>query len=73
MRLSSTYYYEHYRKVLGRIMLGYTGEDLDEMIGAIQSALTTVDDTDDPWLHGNLNKAMEFLQGLWAEGYFDNA
>lgn len=54
-------------------MLGYTGEDLDEMIGAIQSALTTVDDTDDPWLHGNLNKAMEFLQGLWAEGYFDNA
>lgn len=52
-------------------MLGYTKGDLDDMIGAVFSALTTVNPDDDPWLHGNLNQAGEFLQGLWAEGYFD--
>ena len=51
-------------------MLGYTEEDLDEMIGAIQSALTKVNSDDDPWLHGNLYKAEEFLRGLWEEGHF---
>ena len=52
-------------------MLGYATTDLDEMINAIQSALTTVNSDDDPWLYNNLWKAQEFLQGLWAEGYFD--
>jgi hypothetical protein len=52
-------------------MLGYDLQDLQEMINATQSAMTTVNSDDDPWLHGNLNKASEFLQGLWAEGYFD--
>ena len=52
-------------------MSGYSEDDLDNMIGAIQAALTTVNSDDDPWLHGNLWKAQEFLQGLWAEGYFD--
>jgi hypothetical protein len=54
------------------MMLGYSESDLDEMIGAIQAALTTVNSDNDPWLHGNLWKAQEFLQGLWAEGYFDH-
>jgi hypothetical protein len=53
------------------MMLGYTKEDLDEMVNAIQSALTTVNSDDDPWLHSRLHMASEFLQGLWAEGYFD--
>jgi hypothetical protein len=53
-------------------MLGYEENDLDEMIGAIQSALTTVNSDDDPWLYNNLWKAQEFLQGLWSEGYFDH-
>lgn len=52
-------------------MLGYSSNDLDEMIVAIQSVMTTVNSDNDPWLHGNLWKAQEFLQGLWAEGYFD--
>ena len=52
-------------------MLGYAAKDLDEMIDAIRSIITTVNSDDDPWLHGNLWKAQEFLQGLWAEGYFD--
>jgi hypothetical protein len=52
-------------------MLGYTKEDLDTMIDSIATALLLVDDTDDPWLHGNLGRTKEFLEGLWAEGYFD--
>jgi hypothetical protein len=52
-------------------MLGYTEKDVDEMIYAIQSVLTTVNPDNDPFLHGNLCKAQEFLEGLWAEGYFD--
>ena len=52
-------------------MLGYATNDLDEMVSAIQSALTTVNSDDDPWPYNNLWKAQEFLQGLWAEGYFD--
>jgi len=52
-------------------MLGYTKKELDEMVNAIQSAITTVNSDDDPWLHSRLYMASEFLQGLWAEGYFD--
>lgn len=43
---------------------GYSVKELDEMVYAIQSVLTTVNSDDDPWLHGNLWKAQEFLQGL---------
>jgi hypothetical protein len=56
---------------VGQIMLGYEMSDVDDMINAIQSIITTVNSDDDPWLHNNLWKAQEFLQGLWAEGYFD--
>jgi len=52
-------------------MLGYCKEDLVEMISAVHSVLTTVDSNDDPWLHDNLFKVTEFMNGLWAEGYFD--
>lgn len=51
-------------------MLGYTEDDLDGMIGAIQAALTKVNSDDDPWLHHNLYQAEEFLRGLWEEGHF---
>jgi len=54
-------------------MLGYTEEDLNEMMNSLESVLTTVNPDDDPWLSGNLNMTLVFLQGLWAEGYFDNA
>jgi len=52
-------------------MLGYEMSDVDDMINAIQSIITTVNSDDDPWLYNNLWKVQEFLQGLWAEGYFD--
>jgi hypothetical protein len=52
-------------------MLGYEMADVDEMIYAIGSVLTTVNSDDDPFLFNNLWKAQEFLKGLWAEGYFD--
>ena len=52
-------------------MLGYSKGDLDDMIGAVSEALTTVNFDDDPWLHNNLFKTVEFLNGLWTEGYFD--
>jgi hypothetical protein len=52
-------------------MLGYELSDQEEMVTAIQSILTTINSDDDPWLYNNLWKAQEFLQGLWAEGYFD--
>ena len=52
-------------------MLGYSKGNLDDMIYAVSSIMTTVNSDDDPWLHGNLNQTLDFLQGLWTEGYFD--
>lgn len=52
-------------------MLGYKLEDIDNMIDAIESALTTVNSDDDPWLHGSLYKAKDFFEGLLAEGHFE--
>jgi hypothetical protein len=52
-------------------MLGYEASDLDNMIDAIQTVLKTIDTETYLQLHTNLWKAQDFLQGLWAEGYFD--
>jgi hypothetical protein len=58
-------------------MLGYTKEDLDQMSNAVHDAklfyilnsdVIKVDE--DPIVDGLL-KTNDFLQGLWAEGYFD--
>jgi hypothetical protein len=57
-------------------MLGYTESDLNEMINSvhdaklyyIRSASNLVDQN--PLVEGLL-KTVDFLQGLWAEGYFD--
>jgi hypothetical protein len=60
-------------------MLGYSLTDLETMVNAIHDAkvfyirnsdVTYVDE--DPMVAGLL-KANDFLQGLWAEGYFDHA
>jgi hypothetical protein len=58
-------------------MLGYTKTDLDEMINSVHDAKlfyirnSDVEQVDqDPLVEGLL-KANDFLQGLWAEGYFD--
>ena len=52
-------------------MLGYERDDLDNMVLAVEYALTTVNFDDDPWLQRNLTQASDFLQGLCAEGYFE--
>ena len=58
-------------------MLGYTKTDLDDMTNAIHDAKvfyimkSEVTYVDKEILVNNLLKANDFLQGLWAEGYFD--
>lgn len=52
-------------------MLGFTKEDLDNMIDAVDTAMSKISEQSEPWLHGSLAKTKEFLEGLWAEGYFD--
>ena len=49
-------------------MLGYTEDDLDKMIIAVDRAYKYVTDPEDK---AGLLQAEQFLQGLWAEGYFD--
>jgi hypothetical protein len=57
-------------------MLGYTKTDLDEMINSVHDAKlfylrTPSDLMDKSILNEGLLKTNDFLQGLWAEGYFD--
>jgi hypothetical protein len=57
-------------------MLGYTKDDLDEMINSVHDAKlfyirTPSDLMDKSILTEGLLKTNDFLQGLWAEGYFD--
>jgi hypothetical protein len=51
-------------------MLGYTMADINEMCQSLELARRTVQK--ESVLKG-LYKAEDFLQGLWAEGYFDHA
>jgi len=58
-------------------MLGYTKDDLDRMTNAIHDAKlfyitnTTAPYVDRELLVNDLLMAKDFLDGLWAEGYFD--
>jgi hypothetical protein len=51
-------------------MLGYTADNLDVMIRAIVLSKKSVPSTQIR-IHDGLDKAEEFLKGLWVEGYFD--
>ena len=58
-------------------MLGYTESDLNRMINAIHDSklfyLRTPSDLMDKHpLRKDLEDAVSFMQGLLAEGYFDN-
>jgi hypothetical protein len=58
-------------------MLGYTESDLNRMINAIHDSKlfylrTPSDLMDKEPLRTDLEDAVSFLQGLWAEGYFDH-
>jgi hypothetical protein len=57
-------------------MLGYQQEDLDRMINAVHDAKLFYlrypsDLMDKTQLRSDLEDTVSFLQGLWAEGYFD--
>jgi hypothetical protein len=57
-------------------MLGYTAKDLDRMTNAVHDAKlfyirTPSDLIDKQPLIKDLEDTVSFLQGLWAEGYFD--
>ena len=57
-------------------MLGYSGYDLDKMTDAVHDAKlfylrTPSDLMDKTQLVNDLEMTVSFLQGLWAEGYFD--
>ena len=54
-------------------MLGYTKDDLDNMVYGIRTADFMLDADQNPAIHNYLVMAEDFLSGLWAEGYFDNA
>ena len=58
----------HQQDRLAGLMLGYSKEELNEMTNAVGAAH---DYTTDESISDGLAKAYAFLQGLWAEGYFD--
>ena len=51
-------------------MLGYEVYDQEEMVVAIQQSLLYIPLGQTEIING-LKKSEDFLQGLWAEGYFD--
>jgi hypothetical protein len=69
--LLSTYHYEYYYAILGGVMLGYEESDLNDMRYAIDSAVLIIGEDEHPAIVRDLKKASDFLDGLWAEGYFD--
>lgn len=57
-------------------MLGYTLDDLDRMINAIHDSKlfylrSPSNLMDKAPMKKDLEDAVSFMQGLWAEGYFD--
>jgi len=66
--LSYTYHIKYHCQVWGGMMLGYTKIELDEMINSVGTAH---DYTTDETVSDGLAKTYAFLNGLWAEGYFD--
>ena len=52
-------------------MLGYTEEDINDMINCINIAKDTFDNDEEIAVYNRLDQAEAFLEGLLAEGYFD--
>jgi hypothetical protein len=50
-------------------MLGYEVYDQEEMVVAIDKAMLYFNKESE--IYKGLAKSQDFLQGLWAEGYFD--
>jgi hypothetical protein len=52
-------------------MLGSTLEDLNNMVYGVDNAMLLINSDEHPAIYNYLVTTREFLQGLWAEGYFD--
>lgn len=52
-------------------MLGYNQKDLADMTYGVYQADLLINADENPAIHNYLVMAHDFLQGLWAEGYFD--
>ena len=52
-------------------MLGYEEADLNNMRYGIDCAILMINSDENPAIHNYLTMASDFLDGLWAEGYFD--
>ena len=52
-------------------MLGYTLEDLNNMTYGVDNAMLLINSDENPAIYNYLVITRDFLQGLWAEGYFD--
>lgn len=52
-------------------MLGYTVSDLDMMIAFVNIASKELNKSGKAGIATGLQDVSSFLQGLWAEGYFD--
>ena len=57
------------RRDRGISMLGYTETDIAIMTDAMEDAIKSGRLSDE--ITDGLEKAQSFLDGLWAEGYFD--
>lgn len=49
-------------------LLGFDETDVEDMVYALDSVLTTINSDDDPWLYNNTWRAKELLRGLIVEG-----
>ncbi len=52
-------------------MLGYTDNDLTNMMYGVDTAMLLIDSNENPAIYNYLVTTSDFLKGLWAEGYFD--
>jgi hypothetical protein len=52
-------------------MLGYTSQDLADMVYGINTADLLIDSNENPAIHNYLVMAHDFLMGLHMEGHFD--
>ena len=59
-------------RLRGDNMLGYTLDDLDKMTACVNLSQHYIpDNSSNDELRAGLEMASTFLQGLWAEGYFE--
>lgn len=50
-------------------MLGYTVNDIEDMIYGIESSMLLINSDENPAIHRYLANSVDLLQGLLAEGH----